>query len=84
MHETTKLAILVFLTKNTTNSQRTKDQNTTKLGKQCLTNEKNLNSPIFLLGKKRSTLKLAIFVLADRKTQTINPLLWNVQKNFNF
>ena len=68
LHETTKRAILVFLTKKTSNLQK-KDQNTTKLGEQCLTNEKNLNSPTFLLGKKRSTLKLAILILANREIE---------------
>lgn len=41
LHETTKLAVLVFLTKKTSNTQRTKDQKTTKLGEYCLTNKEN-------------------------------------------
>jgi hypothetical protein len=75
LHETTKLAILVFLAKKTTNSQRTKNQKATKLGKQCLTNEKNLNSPNFLLGKNRHTLKLSIHVLANREIENNQPFL---------
>jgi len=41
LHEATKLAILVFLTKKTSNDQRKKEQKTTKLGEYCLTNKEN-------------------------------------------
>ena len=68
LHETTKLAIHVFLTKKTTNNQR-KNQKNTKLGKYCLTSRENLKPPTFLLGKNQHTLKLAILILANREIE---------------
>lgn len=63
LHETTKLAILVFLAKKTSNTQRTKNHETwsTLLNKQ-----RERKPPTFLLGKKQSTLKLAILILANK------------------
>jgi len=49
LHETTKLAILVFLAKKTSNTQGTKEQKTTKLGVYYLINKENQNLQLSFL-----------------------------------
>ena len=74
LHETTKLAIHVFLTKKTTNNQR-KNQKNTKLGAHWLNEQKDLKPPTFLLGKNQHTLKLSTLVLANKEIENTQPFL---------